>query len=124
MNRRQDRLSIACAAYTLVQSAPLYELTLVGNVLISLALSAAVFLLVGGLWYSHPGKRLAMERVRGFCTLLVSAAALLAGVIFVRHTHVAWDGFFIVLLALALHRRFESLVEWLREAFPKAIGIG
>src|SRR5664280_2433921 len=72
---------IACAAYTLVQSAPLYELTLVGNVLINLALSAAVFLLVGGLWYSHPGKRLAVERVRAFCMLLVAGAALLLSLI-------------------------------------------
>ena len=115
---------IACAAYTLVQSAPLYELTLVGNVLINLALSAVVFLLVGGLWYSHPGKKFAEERVRAVCTLMVATVAVLAGVMFVRHTHVAWDGFFVVLLALALHRRFELLVEWLRETFPNAIGIG
>ena len=115
---------IACAAYTLVQSAPLYELTLAGNILTSLALSAVVFFLVGGLWYSQPGKRLDVERLRAVCTLLVAAAVLLAGVLFVRHTHVAWDGFVIVLLALALCRQFESVIEWLRGALPKAKGIG
>lgn len=115
---------IACAAYTLVQSSALYELTLVGNILTSLALSAVVFFLVGGLWYSQPGKRFDVERLRVVCTLLVAAAVLLAGMLFVRHTHVAWGGFVIVLLALALCRRFESVIEWLRETFPKAIGIG
>jgi hypothetical protein len=115
---------IACAAYTLAQSTPLYELTTGGYILINLTLSAVAFLLIGGIWYSNPGKKVAVERVRILSTLLVAAAVVMIGVTLVRHTRVAWDGFLIVLVALALHRRFESLVAWLRAALPKAIGVG
>jgi len=106
---------IACAAYTLAQTAPLYELTDAGHIVINLGLSLVVFLLVGGLWYSHPGKKFAGERVRVACTLLVATAALLVGVMSVRHTRVVWDGFLIVLIALAFHSRFELFVDWLLE---------
>ena len=115
---------IASAAYTLVQSTPLYELTTFGNVLITLALSAAVFLLIGGLCLDRSNEQFGMGRVRMVCTSLVGTVALLTGVMFVRYTHIAWNGFVIVLLALVFHHPFESVIGWLRKALPKAVDIG
>jgi serine/threonine protein kinase len=115
---------VASAAYTLVQSTPLYELTTVGNILISSALSAAIFWITGGLCFKRSDEQLVMGPVRIVCMLLVGTIALLAGVMFVRYTHIAWNGFVIVLLALVLHNPFESLIGWLRKALPKALDSG
>ena len=109
----------ACAAYTLVQSAPLYELTFFGDIAIDMVLSVVGLSLVGAIWYGFPGRKIAVDRVRLFTTLLVAAGGVLVGVMLVRHTHVLWDGFLIVLLALALHHPFESLIEWIHESMRR-----
>jgi hypothetical protein len=107
----------ACAAYTLVQTAPLYALTpFWGNLIVDLGLSLFVLLMVGLTWYSFPGQTVAVHRLQVFSTFVIAAGAVVVGVMFVRTHRIMWDGFIIVLLVLCLHSSFERFVEWLLSA--------
>jgi len=117
----------AAAVKTLVD-APLYEVTRKGRVLIDLLLTGFVVLCAALVNYYFAGRKArgaASRSPQGFLIVLVAAAALAAGVVFVRVTRVMWDDFILALGVLAMHpsaeRGLHSLWKGLRGAAPRAL---
>jgi CHASE2 domain-containing sensor protein len=113
----------AAAAYTLVQ-APLYELTTRGRILLDITLSGLIIIALALIrLLSLRGRRggPAVERVRGWLTLLVILAAFVLGVLFVRRTCVMWSDFLLALGFLALHPSIEHRLEHLLHRLARAL---
>lgn len=115
----------ASGAYTLI-SAPLYELTRTGRLVIDLLLSGVILgaLVLTGLFYrDHESRERATHRLRGTFTLVIVITAIVVGVVFVRVTRIMWDDFFLALILLVLHPsiedRAESLWEKLKSFFER-----
>jgi CHASE2 domain-containing sensor protein len=99
----------ACAAYTLA-SAQLYELTTPGRLALDYLLSFVVFLAIAVIRYYYQNrttKRVATHRLQRLFTAIVVTIALIFAVFLVRFTHIVWEDFILVLVALSLHPSLE-----------------
>ena len=112
----------ACAAYTLLEKYPLYSLTKPGRLILDLLFSLAIFgpLLWERLRRHKQGKEVVIgPRVPGFlsCSMAVILTFLAIGL--VRWTHLMWDDFILVAVALVVHTPIEhttvELGKWLGE---------
>src|SRR5215813_4193689 len=105
----------ACGAYTLI-TAPLYELTHTGRVVIDVLLSAVilVMLILVGLFYrTTKAREKATHELRGILTLVTVVTAIVVGAVFVRVTRIMWDDFFLALILLVFHPSIEERIEGL-----------
>jgi len=114
----------ACAAYTLLEKIPLYRLTERGRVLFDILFSLAIFgpLLWSRLRRHKQGKEVVIgHRMPGFLSCLVAVILTFLAVWLVRWTHLMWDDFLLVAVALLAHTPIEhttvEIGKWIADTF-------
>ncbi len=115
----------ACAAYTLLQERPLYRLKFLGVLLLDALFSVAVFipLLLIRFHRLNKGREDFMDYGVAEILSFVVMGALVAFAIWgVNKTHLMWDDFLVVAVALIVHTPVEHSVEriwgWLAPFLP------
>jgi CHASE2 domain-containing sensor protein len=102
----------ASAATTLINR-PLYEVTHSGRIVLTIVLLVAVFFPVIALrtWARARDKQWSStESLQGVLILGYTVLAVIGAGLFVRFTHIIWDGFFLAFFALALHGPIEEFL--------------
>jgi hypothetical protein len=100
----------ACAAQTLLENYPLYELTWPGRILLDLSISLAIFgsLLASRLRRNRKGREVTLgHRVPGYLSCFMALVVTICAVGLVRWTHLMWDDFILVVVALLVHTPLE-----------------
>ena len=100
----------ASAANTLLEDYPLYALKWEGRILLDLFFSLAIFLPLLGrrLWRHKHGKEVLIgPRLPGFLSCVEAAILTFLAVGLVRWTHLMWDDFILVAVALVVHTPIE-----------------
>ncbi len=104
----------ACAAATIAASKPIYELTLLGRILIDVALAVIVLLLVKASLWLRLKSRFDTARAEHLFDLIYTVIAIivvfLVGFVLVRVTRLLWTDFILVCLVL-LAQFFLNLVK-------------
>ena len=100
----------ACAAYTLLENYPLYHLKESGRILFDVIFSLAIF--VPLLWNRLRKHRQGKEVVIGhhapsIASCIEAAILVFLAIWLVRWTHLMWDDFILVALALVVHTPIE-----------------
>jgi hypothetical protein len=110
----------ACAAFTLLETRPLYRLTDFGRISLDLFFSVAIFgsVLLRRWFRLRQGKKVVIgrqmpERLSWLMALVLGLGATL----FVHWSHLMWDDFILVVVALVVHTPIEhntvEMGEWL-----------
>lgn len=105
----------ACAALTVLEDYPLYELTWPGRILLDLSIFLVIFgpLLLHRLWRNKRGREVVIgHRAAGYLSCFMALVVSIFAVGFVRKTHLMWDDFILVVIAVLVHTPLEhNLVE-------------
>src|SRR5262249_15941922 len=105
----------ACAIYTLAM-APLYELTLLGRIVIDVSLLLLILLAIT---FIRP-RKVNSARLEDLLTLLVVVGVILGGM-FVRSTCLMWNDFILTLGGLLLHPRLQDFFWHMLEKAPQVL---
>lgn len=94
---------------------PLYEVTGLGRFALTILLMIVTFLPVFFRRWVAGEKRGWLEHLHGTMIVVYTVVFAFGFAWFMRSTNIVWDGFFLALFALALHRPVEDAVEWIME---------
>jgi len=111
----------ASAAYTLAM-APLYELTLLGRIVVDFLLLMSILLAITSihLYKNMPGED-KTHWWEDLLTLLVMIVVIVGGMLFIRSTCLIWSDFIVALGGLLLHPRLEKFFWSLLNKIPKIL---
>ena len=100
----------ACSAYTLLEKYPLYHLKESGRILFDVIFSLAIFvpLLYRRLRKHRQGKEVVIgHHAPSIASCIEAVILVILAILLVRWTHLMWDDFILVALALVMHTPIE-----------------